>query len=195
MKKILIFILILLFWNIFIENIFAEEGFKETVEKDWNTTTTTIISDSWNYKQTIISTATPCQNCTTQPSASPNNSKEAPTPPSNSKEAPTPWEWLNSSSYMFSTKDFVPGWTYSSWWKTEKKFSNWLITIIRKLVIPFWVLAVFVMTIWAWYMILSNWNDEMLNKWKKIFKMWIFSTVIVLSSYIIVELVKNLLYA
>lgn len=188
MKKTLIFILVFLFWNIFTENIFANDfeknfdGYKKTVTNDWNTTK---IKYEGEHSTINLTRTTDCPTCNKSWASSQNASKEA----------PTPWEWLNSSSYMFSTKDFVPGWTYSSWWKTEKKFSNWLITIIRKLVIPFWVLAVFVMTIWAWYMILSNWNDEMLNKWKKIFKMWIFSTVIVLSSYIIVELVKNLLYA
>lgn len=105
------------------------------------------------------------------------------------------WEkCITSSSFMINVKDITPGWTLKQWNNLEKKVNDWLLIIIQKLTIPFWVLSVFVMTIWAWYMILHNWEEEILNKWKKIIKMWIFSIVIALSSYLIIELVKNIIY-
>lgn len=158
MKKILIFMIVFIFGNIFF----------------WNLNISNANCPTW-------------QNCWTT-SAVDNEPQKTP--------EPCKWEsCLNSSSYMFPTSEFVPGGTFKPGGETQKKVENWLIKIIQNLMIPFWVLATIIMTIWAWYMVLHNWDDEMLNKWKKIFKMWIISIVIALSSYLLVELLKNLLYA
>lgn len=106
-------------------------------------------------------------------------------------------DWPNcitSPNFVIKVKDITPGWTLEKWGTLENKTNNVLLTIIQKLMIPFWVLAIFIMTIWAWHMILHSWQDEVLNKWKKIFKMWIFSIAIALSSYLIIELIKNIIY-
>lgn len=86
------------------------------------------------------------------------------------------------------------------WFDTKASDTSWKVlksieSIIWFLIIPFWWVAVFIMTIWAWYMVLSNWQDELLNKWKKIFIWWIVATVLALTSYIIVEFLKLLLYS
>lgn len=102
---------------------------------------------------------------------------------------------IKSSNYTIKTQDIVPWTTYKTTNRgTKKRVNDSLLVIIQKLLIPLWVLSAFVMTIWAGYMILSSWQDEVLNKGKKIFKMWIFAVVIALISYLLVELVKYLLY-
>lgn len=158
MKKILIFMIIFIFWNIFFWNlnILNASNACPTWQICWAT--------SWVDNKTLK----PCDS----------------------------EKCLNSPSFMFPTSKLVPGGTYKETeTDTEKRINNWLIVTIQKLMIPFWVLATIVMVIWAWYMVLHNWEDEMLNKWKKIFKMWIISISIALSSYIMVEILKNLLYA
>ena len=102
---------------------------------------------------------------------------------------------IKSSNYTIKTQDVVPWTTYKTTNRdTKKRVNDSLLVIIQKLLIPLWVLSAFVMAIWAGYMILSSWQDEVLNKGKKIFKMWIFAVVIALISYLLVELVKYLLY-
>ena len=102
---------------------------------------------------------------------------------------------IKSSNYTIKTQDIVPWTTYKTTNRdTKKRVNDSLLVIIQKIFIPLWVLSAFVMAIWAGYMILSSWQDEVLNKGKKIFKMWIFAVVIALISYLLVELVKYLLY-
>ena len=120
----------------------------------------------------------------------------------------TAWQWnseetdsctwngdcLASPKYHFSTSKFVPGWTFKWWGTTKKRVENGLLTIIQRIMIPFWVISVIILTIWAGFMILSGWLDENITRWKKILKMWIVSISIALSSYLLVELLKYLLY-
>lgn len=117
------------------------------------------------------------------------------------KENDISWEactWNSScladKSFVLPVKDLVPWWTFS-WWTTKSRVDNWLVTIIRKLMIPFWTLALFVMTIWWGYMVMSNWQDETLSKWKRIFRWWLISLSIALCSYVMVALLTFLLYA
>lgn len=114
----------------------------------------------------------------------------------NSNSNPKNWTSMDITSinYKIDVSEIVPWWTFKEN-KTEDRVKNWLLTIIQKLMIPFWILALFVMTIWSWYMILHNWEEEVLNKWKRIFKMWIISICIALSSYLLVELVKFIIYS
>lgn len=104
------------------------------------------------------------------------------------------WDCLGSSNYTFSTSKFVPGWTFKIGESTKKRVDWGLLTIIQRLMIPFWVISVIILTIWAWFMILSGWMDEHITKWKKIFKMWLISISVALCSYLLVELLKYLLY-
>jgi hypothetical protein len=50
------------------------------------------------------------------------------------------------------------------------------------------------MTIGWWYMIFDWWDWALLWKWKTMFKVWIISIVIALSSWLLVKLVVYLLY-
>jgi hypothetical protein len=71
---------------------------------------------------------------------------------------------------------------------------NVLAITLNKLIVVFWVLAVFIMTIGAWYMIIYHWQDELLSKWKSIFFSGIIALVVALSAWIIVNLFTYLLY-
>jgi hypothetical protein len=56
------------------------------------------------------------------------------------------------------------------------------------------VFAVFIMTLWAWYMIIYHGQDEFLSKWKSIFMSWIIALAVALSAWVIVKLFAYLLY-
>lgn len=72
--------------------------------------------------------------------------------------------------------------------------NNVLTTVLNKLVVVFWVIAVFIMTIGAGYMIIYHGQDEFLSKGKSIFMSGIIALVIALSAGVIVNLFKYLLY-
>ncbi len=101
---------------------------------------------------------------------------------------------LNSTEFMINTNDITP-WnkTYDTWDLTGTT-NNLLSTIIQNLMVAIWVIALLVMSIWAWYMIFYHWQDEMLSKWKTMFTTWITALVIALSSYYLVSLVRFILY-
>ncbi|PZM84928.1 hypothetical protein DLH72_02755 [Candidatus Gracilibacteria bacterium] len=101
---------------------------------------------------------------------------------------------LASPNYMFQTGDLVPGGVFKGG-TTKKRVEGGLLTIIYKIMVPLGAFALLIITIGAGYMILSNGNEEILNNGKKIFKIGIFAIVIALSSYLLVELLKYLLYA
>lgn len=195
MKKILIFMIVFIFGNIFLVN--ADLTVTETRNENWKTTS---VTTNYNWSQVVNTTTNTVWNAGVVETSCPSwsCSWNVEDPKKEVKETPKKCTWencLNSPNYMFPTSEFVPGGTFKWWKDTQEKVENWLVKIIQNLMIPFWVLATIIMTIWAWYMVLHNWDDEMLNKWKKIFKMWIISIVIALSSYLLVELLKNLLYA
>jgi hypothetical protein len=56
-------------------------------------------------------------------------------------------------------------------------------------------LSVLIMTIWGWYIIMHNWQDELLSKWKSIFMSWVYAMSVALSSYYIISIVRYLLYS
>ncbi len=66
--------------------------------------------------------------------------------------------------------------------------------IVNALMIAFWVLALFIMTIGWGYMIFAAGQDELLNKWKSIFSAWLISLLIALWSWIIMKTIIFLLY-
>ncbi|MBF0914100.1 hypothetical protein HXK64_04120 [Candidatus Gracilibacteria bacterium] len=101
---------------------------------------------------------------------------------------------LASPKYHFSTSKFVPGGTFKGGGTTKKRLENGLLTIIQRIMIPFGVISVIILTIGAGFMILSGGLDENITRGKKILKMGIVSISIALSSYLLVELLKYLLY-
>lgn len=110
----------------------------------------------------------------------------------------TTWAWFCSPEFTINTGLFSVWWSWLKWdpesASAEKTINNTLWMIIQKLMIALWVISLFIMTIWAWYMILYHGEEEFLTKWKNIFIGWIVSLIIALSSYYIVNLVWYLLY-
>lgn len=104
------------------------------------------------------------------------------------------WAWdLTSSDFEINVSDISP-WIVWKWANTSERV-NWLLgTIIQTMMIALWVLSVLIMTIWAWYMILHNWQDELLSKWKSIFMSWVYAMIIALTSYYLIAIVRFLLY-
>ena len=103
---------------------------------------------------------------------------------------------IDKPTFTIKTNDF------SIWWSDLKKEGDsseqiinqtfWV--FIKKMMIWLIMLSSFVMTVWAWYMILYFGQDEYLTRWKTIFKMWLVSIIIALSSYYMVNLVTYILY-
>ena len=102
--------------------------------------------------------------------------------------------WVEDKSYMIDTDSLF--WQNSSikTWTAKDTVENTLTTIVQKLMIAFWVLSLFIMTIGWGYMIFAAWKDEMLSKWKSIFSAWLIALAIALISSIIIKLVIYLLY-
>lgn len=76
----------------------------------------------------------------------------------------------------------------------DETAQNILAIILEKLIIVFGVLAAFIMTIGAGYMIIYHGQDDLLSRGKSIFTAGIIALVIALSAGIIVRLFAYLLY-
>ena len=113
-----------------------------------------------------------------------------------SAEAQCSWaDSLCSSDYMIDTQSLWLWWTeINTGWTAKDTIENWLEIIVNKLMIAFWVLTLFIMTIGWWYMIFAHGQDELLNKWKSIFNAWLIALIVALSSWIIMKFVISLLY-
>lgn len=93
--------------------------------------------------------------------------------------------------------------TFTPWLKLESigaENTNQVInytlgTIIQRLMIALWSFSLIIMTIWAWYIILHNWQDELLNKWKSIFMSWVYALVVALSAYYLVSIVRFIIFS
>lgn len=108
------------------------------------------------------------------------------------------WNCLDSPNFTVPVT-----WMFNFWskvsskikWETwEKKFTSFLWIIIQKMMVVLWVVSLFIMTVWAWYIIIYHWEDELLSKWKNIFIAWIISLVVALTSYYMVSLVRYIIY-
>jgi len=102
---------------------------------------------------------------------------------------------ITSPDFEISVGSFTPGSTSlidegDAGWTVQ----NVLMTILEKLILVFWVFAIFIMTIGAWYMIIYHGQDEFLSKWKSIFMSWIIALAVALWAGIIVRLFALLLY-
>ncbi len=105
-------------------------------------------------------------------------------------------EWdITTTEFEININDFSPWWTSSFIQDNTTETINYTLgTIIQKLMIGLGSIALIIMTIWAWYIIIYHGQDELLSKWKSMFISWIIALVVALSSYYLVDIVKNLLY-
>ena len=81
-----------------------------------------------------------------------------------------------------------------NWQTVSSQANTFFWRVIDLLLSWIWVFAFFVMVIWAWYMILSSWNESWLSKWKKMFYLWLWWLAVALSSYYIMNLVRAFIY-
>lgn len=112
----------------------------------------------------------------------------------------TPASECNGADCINKTSFTIDVWTFSPWndaliesgsWATIKGF---LSNIINKLIVAFWVLSLFFMTIGAGYMIIYHGQDELLSRWKSIFMAGLISLAVALSAGMMVNFVAYLLY-
>ena len=110
------------------------------------------------------------------------------------EDCSTSWDCIDKENFMIDTSLFSPGWDWLKKWESKDTINFVLWTLIQKLMIGLWIIALLIMTIWAWYMIAYHGEDELLSKWKNIFIAWITSLVVALSAYYLISLVWYLLY-
>jgi hypothetical protein len=113
------------------------------------------------------------------------------------------WNWsgkINCPQFTIDAWDFSP-WskkildTARKWdWDSVKTTNLILGTIIKNLIVVFWVLSLLMMTIGWGMMIFHAGQESILTKWKSIFMYWIISLVVWLSAWIIVQVVSYFLY-
>jgi len=98
--------------------------------------------------------------------------------------------------FTIDVTDFTPGGTQflSEDSDTSSTVNSVLVTVLEKMIVIFWVLAVFIMTIGAGYMIIYHGQDEFLSKWKSIFTAGIISLAVALSAGVIVRIFAYILY-
>lgn len=100
---------------------------------------------------------------------------------------------LTSPDFIINVNDISP-WIVWKWNNTNERI-NWLLwTFIQKMMIALWSLSILIMTVWAWYIVFHNWQDELLSKWKSIFMAWVYAMIVALSSYLLVSIVRYILY-
>ncbi len=94
----------------------------------------------------------------------------------------------------------VSEFTWDTWmdiqdWETlEDKTNGLLNRIIEILMVAIWVISLFVVSVWAWYMIMYNWNEEFLKKWRNMVYTGFLALFIALTSYYLINLVRYILY-
>lgn len=102
---------------------------------------------------------------------------------------------IDQASFTIETWKIFGGISSSkSSWDTNTGTNILLGTIIQKLMVALGILSVLIMTVGGWYIILYHGQDELLSKGKSIFMSWIIALVIALSSYMIVGLLRFILY-
>jgi len=103
--------------------------------------------------------------------------------------------WITGTWFMIDTNSiFVWNKSFYKWSNSDERVNFLLWTIISKLMIWLSILALVIMTIWAWFMILWSWDDQNISKWKYMLKAGIISLVIALSAYQIISLLRFILY-
>ena len=104
------------------------------------------------------------------------------------------WNCIDQPNFEIKVDNISP-WMKINWKSTKENINHAFGTIIQKLMIALGSLSLLIMTVWAWYMVLNWWQDELLNKWKSIFMAWVYSMVVALASYYIIVIVRYILYA
>lgn len=104
------------------------------------------------------------------------------------------WDCIEKSTMMIDTSLFSV-WGNGLKQQDAKSTINFVLgTVIQKLMIALWVLALLIMTYGAWLIIIHHGEDEYLSKGKNIFIAGIMSLVIALSSYYLVNMIAYILY-
>lgn len=101
---------------------------------------------------------------------------------------------IDKESYMFDTQEFFGFWNKSSLNNSEQAANFLLGTLIEKLMVALWILSVLIMTVWGWYIVMYHGQDELLSKGKSIFNAGVIALVVALSSYMLVGLLRFILY-
>ena len=101
---------------------------------------------------------------------------------------------IEKASFEISVNDISP-WMGIITGNSNQTINKALWTIIQKLMIGLWSLSLLIMTVGAWYIILHNWQDELLSKWKSIFMSWVYAMMVSLSSYYLIMIVRYIIYA
>jgi hypothetical protein len=95
---------------------------------------------------------------------------------------------------MFDTQEFFGFWNKSSLNNSEQAANFLLGTLIEKLMVALGILSVLIMTVWGWYIVMYHGQDELLSKGKSIFNAGVIALVVALSSYMLVGLLRFILY-
>lgn len=101
---------------------------------------------------------------------------------------------IDKESYMFDTQEFFGFWNKSSLNNSEQAANFLLGTLIEKLMVALGILSVLIMTVWGWYIVMYHGQDELLSKGKSIFNAGVIALVVALSSYMLVGLLRFILY-
>lgn len=97
--------------------------------------------------------------------------------------------------FTIETKKITPIWKWNVEWSTLKeKAADLSRTVIDVLMIPIWVIALLIISVWAWYMIIYNWKEEFLTKWRNMITTWFLALFIALSSAYIIKAVIYIIY-
>ncbi|MDD3793187.1 MAG: hypothetical protein PHI37_00030 [Candidatus Gracilibacteria bacterium] len=100
---------------------------------------------------------------------------------------------LTSTNFIINVNDISPG-IVSKGNNTEERV-NWLLgTLIQKMMIALGTLSILMMTVGGGYIVFHNGQDEILSKGKSIFMSGIYAMVVALSSYLLVSIVRYILY-
>jgi len=102
---------------------------------------------------------------------------------------------IHKSNFTIDVNNFTPWSTELAGSNTTETANNILGEIIQLLIVAFWVLSLFFMTIGAGYMIIYHGQDEFLSRWKSIFVAGLISLAVALTAGLIVQFVAFILYS
>lgn len=110
------------------------------------------------------------------------------------KECKASWDCIDKDTFMFNPSEMI--WIGPNLWgkSTWEWVNNVFGTVIQKLMVALWALSVLIMTVGGWYIILYHGQDELLSKGKSIFMSGVIALIVALSSYLIVGLLRFILY-
>ncbi len=103
---------------------------------------------------------------------------------------------ISKTSFQINVNEFTPGDNKLAGTSGGSKevVNNVLANLINKMIVAMGVIALFIMTIGAGYMIIYHGQDEFLSRWKSIFVAGLISLAVALSAGMIVNLMSYFLY-